>query len=65
MPWSRILLGAVLDLLGTMWVLQGFSVLGGSPMTGVPFWAGAGLVLIVVGTVILVRSLRPTRPAGD
>jgi len=65
MPWSRILLGAVLDLLGTIWVLQGVSVLGGSPMTGVPFWAFAGLALIVIGTLILIRSLNPSPPTGD
>ncbi len=65
MPWSRILLGLVLDLLGGIWVLQGMNVLGGSPMTGVRFWAVAGVALVIVGTIVLVLSLRPTRSPSN
>ena len=58
MHWPRILLGVVLDLLGTIWLLQSLNVLQGSPMTGVPFWGAAGAALIIVGNTILAVSLR-------
>ncbi|MEA2642011.1 MAG: hypothetical protein QOF51_3405 [Chloroflexota bacterium] len=50
--------GVVLDLLGTIWLLQGLNILGGSRMTGDPFWAEVGAVLIAVGTVLVVVGVR-------
>lgn len=56
--------GILVDLLGTIWLLQGLNILGGSRMTGDPFWAVAGLVLIIVGSMIVVLSvLRGARRA--
>ena len=46
-----------MDLVGLIWLLQGLNVLGGSVMTGDPFWARTGLVLIVIGTIIVVLGL--------
>jgi hypothetical protein len=56
-----LVLGLALDVLGTIWLLQGLNVLGGSPMTGDRFWAWMGLVLIVVGTLLLILDVRRSR----
>lgn len=49
--------GVLADLLGTIWLLQGLNILGGSRMTGDPFWAVAGLAVIVIGTLVVALSL--------
>ena len=58
MRWVLLIGGAILALLGTVWMLQGLNVLPGSFMTGQAFWAGAGLVALVVGLGLLVTGLR-------
>jgi hypothetical protein len=63
MRWVLTIGGAVLALLGTIWMLQGLNVLPGSFMTGQPFWAAAGLVSLLVGLGLLVTGLR-RRAAG-
>ena len=55
---SGRIIGVVLALLGAIWTLQGFNILAGSRMSGDSFWAGAGLVALVGGLVILALSLR-------
>lgn len=47
----RVLRGVavLLILIGGVWTLQGVNVLGGSRMSGNSFWAGTGLILLVVG----------------
>ncbi|MDG6917042.1 MAG: hypothetical protein JRM85_05555 [Nitrososphaerota archaeon] len=44
--------GIVLLLLGTIFALQGDGMIGGSSMTGVPFWIYAGSVIAVVGVLM-------------
>jgi hypothetical protein len=44
--------GILLILFGTVFALQGDGLVGGSSMTGVPFWIYAGSGIIVVGLVI-------------
>ena len=63
MHWVLLMTGAVLALLGTVWMLQGLNVLPGSFMTGQAFWAAAGLVSLLVGLGLLVTGLR-RRAAG-
>jgi hypothetical protein len=46
--------GAVLVALGVLFTLQGVGVVGGSPMTGDPFWAVAGPVIALVGLYLAV-----------
>jgi hypothetical protein len=53
-----IVVGAVLILLGAVWILQGLNVLPGSFMTGQLFWAGAGLVALLVGLGLLFSGVR-------
>jgi len=56
--WVLLIVGAVLDLVGTIWALQGINVLPGSFMTGQPFWAGAGAVTMAIGMVLIIVALR-------
>ncbi len=58
MHWVLLVVGVLLDLLGSVWMLQGVNLLQGSPMTGQPFWAGAGAVAIVVGMGLVVLAMR-------
>ena len=58
MRWMFRIAGVVLGLVGLVWVLQGAGLLLGSPMTGQGFWAGAGLVFLVVGAALTYLSIR-------
>ena len=53
-----IALGALLDLLGTVWILQGVGVLPGSFMTGQPEWAVYGALAVGAGTGLIVFARR-------
>ena len=56
-------LGILLCLVGIVWVLQGLNILPGSFMTGVLFWAFAGVVCLILGGGLIwygVRSRRST-----
>ena len=60
MQRTRWGLVAVLMLVGLVWLAQGTGVLGGSSfMVGDPLWAIAGIVLIVAGAWLAVRSVTP------
>ena len=52
--------GALLALLGGVWVLQGLNILPGSFMTGDIKWAIYGGVAVVVGLGLVVWSRRKT-----
>ena len=54
--------GALLDLVGTVWFLQGINVLPGSFMTGQTRWAVYGALAIVAGVALIVYANR-RRPA--
>lgn len=58
MRWAPIVLGVLLILVGAVWTLQGLNVLPGSFMTGQRFWAGAGIVTVIVGLGLLFLGLR-------
>ena len=53
--------GAVMVLLGGVWILQGINILPGSFMTGQIQWAIYGAVLAIAGIVIILWARR--RPA--
>jgi hypothetical protein len=57
--WLVVALGVVLVLIGAIWTLQGANLLGGSFMTGSRTWLVIGLLAIVVGVSLLLRSFRP------
>jgi hypothetical protein len=53
-----LILGGLMDLVGVVWLLQGLGVLPGSFMTGQPFWAVMGAILLVVGSLLVFAGLR-------
>lgn len=63
MRWAMIIFGALMVLLGGIWLLQGVGILPGSFMTGDSFWAVVGLVVLVVGAVLAFFGFRQ-RAAG-
>ena len=52
------ILGALLLLIGTTWFLQGINLLGGSRMTGDPFWAVTGAITAAVGAASALIAWR-------
>jgi hypothetical protein len=60
--WVRVVGGALLLLIGVVWVLQGSGATGGSGgMNGKSQWLVIGLVVAVVGLVLLVGGFRRRR----
>jgi glucose dehydrogenase len=58
MRTSRLVLALALALIGLVWVGQGVGLIGGSAMTGSPFWGFVGLGLVVAAAAILVIERR-------
>lgn len=57
------IIGIVLLLVGLLWILQGYNIIGGSVMSGQMIWALLGIVAGIVGAVLLVVAYRTrTRP---
>jgi hypothetical protein len=50
--------GALIALLGIIFMLQGLGVLGGGAMSGVTFWAVGGPIIALVGLAIAAVGLR-------
>jgi hypothetical protein len=50
--------GLLLALFGLIWALQGFGVLGGSPMSNTTTWSVIGPITVVIGIGIAVFSWR-------
>ncbi|MGZ3587245.1 MAG: hypothetical protein ACXVAE_07750 [Candidatus Limnocylindrales bacterium] len=61
MSWPRLLLGALLIVIGALWLGQGLGYIGGSFMSSNAFWAAAGAVAVVAGGAIVVLALRRPR----
>lgn len=62
MRWAMIILGALMVLIGGIWLLQGVGILPGSFMTGDSFWAVMGLLVVVVGAVLAFFGFRRQAP---
>ena len=61
MKWAFVVsfvVGLLLALSGLIWALQGFGVLGGSPMSNTTTWSVIGPVTALVGVVISLFSWR-------
>jgi uncharacterized membrane protein HdeD (DUF308 family) len=56
----RAVAGALVCLVGVVWILQGLDVAKGSGMSGHAIWAVFGAVLLVLGLVLL-RSANALR----
>jgi hypothetical protein len=50
--------GLLLALFGLIWALQGFGVLGGSPMSNTTTWSIIGPITVVIGIGIALFSWR-------
>ena len=50
--------GLIVALFGTIWALQGFGVLGGSPMSNTTTWSVIGPITALVGIAIAVIGWR-------
>ena len=50
--------GVVAALVGAVFALQGFGVLGGSFMTGSGTWAIIGIALVATGIALYARATR-------
>jgi hypothetical protein len=55
---SAIVLGALLVLVGLVWIGQGLGYVKGSFMTGAMVWAWIGAGTAVVGAAMILLSLR-------
>jgi hypothetical protein len=51
-------LGLLVAVFGLIWALQGFGVLGGSPMSNTTTWSIIGPITVVIGIVIALFSWR-------
>jgi hypothetical protein len=54
---SLVVLGAILVLLGLVWVGQGLGFIRGSVMTGDLKWAWIGLATAIVGIVLAAAAV--------
>jgi len=58
---ARYIFAALLALVGLIFIGQGLGYIGGSGMTGQPFWAVVGVVLLVVGAAFAWITYRAAR----
>jgi hypothetical protein len=63
MKIAGAVLGVLLAVVGIIFALQGFGVIGGSFMSGNSVWAIIGPVLAVIGLALIAFSLRRPRSA--
>jgi hypothetical protein len=50
--------GVIVALFGLIWALQGFGVLGGSPMSNTTTWSIIGPITALIGIAIAAFSWR-------
>lgn len=62
--WVFLVIGIILILLGLVWTLQGFNVIGGSAMSGSSLWATVGPIVLLVGVVLIVVGIVRSRRSG-
>ena len=56
---SRLGVATILLLVGLLWIGQGSGLIGGSVMSGSPFWAAVGILLVIgAGAIVGLEWLR-------
>jgi hypothetical protein len=60
---ARLVLAAVLALVGLVWLGQGLGLIGGSFMTGSLVWAAIGAALVGLAVLVVVLERRRGSPA--
>ncbi len=58
------IVGVLLVLIGSIWILQGMNVMLGSSMSGQPRWAVRGGILVIAGIVGLAWANRKRQGAA-
>ena len=53
-----IVLGVVVALFGLLFALQGFGVVGGSPMSNTTTWSILGPIIAVIGIAVAAGAAR-------
>ena len=53
-----IVLGVVVALFGLLFALQGFGVVGGSPMSNTTTWSILGPIIALIGIAIAIAATR-------
>jgi hypothetical protein len=61
MRWVFIVVGIIMDLMGTVWLLQGLTLLPGTFMRGNPTWVVIGAIMDVIGIGLIVFGARRRR----
>jgi F0F1-type ATP synthase assembly protein I len=63
--WVFLAIGILLMLIGGVWTGQGAGWITGSFMTGAKLWVLIGLICLIGGIGLVIKSLRkPRRQAG-
>jgi hypothetical protein len=57
----RVVVGALIALVGAVWIGQGLGWIEGSFMTGDAWWAVIGAVCLVAGLALVAVALRARR----
>ena len=57
-----VALGVLVALFGLLFALQGFGVVGGSPMSNTTTWSVLGPIIALVGVAIAVSATRGRKP---
>ena len=55
---ALVVVGVVVALFGLLWALQGFGVVGGSPMSNTTTWSIIGPIVALIGIGIAVGAAR-------
>ena len=56
-----VVVGIVIALLGALWALQGFGVVGGSPMSNTTTWSVIGPIVALLGVAVAIFGARRKR----
>jgi hypothetical protein len=56
MRWTLVAVGAILVVVGGVWMLQGSGAIGGSFMSGSSLWFVIGLVGVLAGIALVVQG---------
>lgn len=51
-------IGVIIALFGLLWALQGFGVVGGSPMSNTTTWSILGPIIALIGIAIAFAGWR-------
>ncbi|MDQ2742757.1 MAG: hypothetical protein M3Z66_10760 [Chloroflexota bacterium] len=63
MAWIKVGVGAIVILVGLVWIGQGLNLIGGSMMTGHPIYALLGLIAESIGVWLLWTARRAAAAA--